>query len=444
MKKYNIASALLLMLVLFGITSCDKFLDITPIGSVIPSTEEDFRSLMVGAYKEMPSDRGMADLRSGDMYVSKNEHDQNSYHDIEIWNESTLNKTVASFEWARYYSALMIANNVLDKKDKFEKGTPEGTNQIVGEAYMLRAYIHFTLVNLYGQPYTKPGAPQSRAIPVKQNIILDETLPRNTVEEVYKSIDSDMKEAERLINKAKWEASYNYRFSATAVQAFKSRYKLYQGKWQESLDASKKVLAVNAALVNMNDKDAKLPNLFTSPEIITAWEINPSSNILRAATVSQSLLDMYQKGDQRRSKYFSAPTDGIVKAIKGGKDEYRCTFRTGEIYLNAAEAAAHLGQTEQARTYLLTLQKNRFTPDAYPTKETEVKGMNAEQLLKEILTERVRELTFEGHRWFDLRRTTRPEIVKTFGTQKYILKADDPRYTIQIPKEAIEANPKLK
>ena len=51
--------------------------------------------------------------------------------------------------------------------------------------------------------------------------------------------------------------------------------------------------------------------------------------------------------------------------------------------------------------------------------------MSQEKLVTEILKERARELAFEGHRWFDLRRTTRPEIKKEIEDVTYTLVQDD-------------------
>ena len=69
--------------------------------------------------------------------------------------------------------------------------------------------------------------------------------------------------------------------------------------------------------------------------------------------------------------------------------------------------------------------------------------MNQAELITEILNERARELAFEGHRRFDLRRTTRPEQRKTIDGQTLIFSQDDERYTLRIPQSAIAANPDL-
>ena len=70
-------------------------------------------------------------------------------------------------------------------------------------------------------------------------------------------------------------------------------------------------------------------------------------------------------------------------------------------------------------------------------------AMDKEALVQEILDERARELAFEGHRWFDLRRSTRPRLEKVLDGTRYVLEENDARYTLAIPKEAIEANPGL-
>ena len=78
--------------------------------------------------------------------------------------------------------------------------------------------MHFLLVNFYGQPYTKEGAPKTKSIPLKLTLDLEEIPSRNTVEEVYTSILEDIESARNLITKKEWELGYNYRFNTLPVE----------------------------------------------------------------------------------------------------------------------------------------------------------------------------------------------------------------------------------
>lgn len=133
--------------------------------------------------------------------------------------------------------------------------------------------MHFILVNLYGQPYTAAGALETKAVPLKLNTDLEEIPSRNTVKEIYTSILSDIETARKLINKKEWEVQYSYRFSTLSVDAMESRVYLYMGEWDKSYESSERVLAGKSTLVNLNDEGDKLPNEFTSVEMITAYEV---------------------------------------------------------------------------------------------------------------------------------------------------------------------------
>lgn len=442
MKKRNyifmgMMSSLLLL------ASCNM-LDIQPVGKVIPETLTEYRALLATAYKEVPADRGLVCLRADEMQVIKDSWELERYGKIESWDDYAPAGTTTPFEWASYYSTLFSANYIIEQQNNITEGTAADIQQLVGESYLLRAYTHFLLVNQYGQPYTRPGAVDTQAIPLKVNSDINEVLSRNTVGEVYSSILADIDEAEKRLNKDAWDVQFSYRFNALSVAAFRSRIHLYMGQWAASYEASENVLTSKNTLEDFNTITYRLPNHFQSVEAIVALDRPLTSNLSRGASASSVLLNSYAEGDLRLDVYI-APADkkGYRFSKKSGKDEYRCTFRVGEIYLNAAEAAAHLNQLDQARTRLLQLMQKRYTSEAYAAKEVAINALNKEALIAEILNERARELAFEGHRWFDLRRTTRPRIEKLLGGKTYILEQDDARYTLPIPRAAIAANPGL-
>lgn len=442
-NKHYKRHILLAVIATLALTACDDYLDIQPKGRVIVTTAKEYREMLTQAYSIVPEDRGLATFRSDEftMNATLSADDINSFKDIWCWDDDSPESTTSSFGWRNYYQVIYEANHTIYNKDNITEGTTDEVNQLVGEAYMLRAYMHFLLVNLYGEPYTAVSDPYAaKGVPIKLDNDPDLQLSRSSVGEVYDQVVGDIDNAERYLNVEQWQTGYNYRFSTISVDALRSRVYLYMGRWQDALDAAERTLTKKSEL---SDLSAELPNAYNSVENIVALEQVMTATYVDAARVNRQLFSLYNSNDLRRSVYYRQQTVSNILCIKGGSNTYTCSLRTGEIYLNAAEAAARLGNGDKARTYLYTLMQSRYKTAYYETLKAEIDTMDNEALTDQILKERRLELAFEGHRWFDLRRTTREEITKTYGTETYVLQKDDRRYTLRIPSEATAANPLL-
>lgn len=456
------------LLVTGTMTSCNDFLDIQPIGKVIPETGKEYRALLTSAYNEVGNARALTTFRSDEITLDKastSSEDYNAFFDIWAWNDLDPQETTTTFPWRTMYHVLYIANYIVEHQNGITEATTAEIRQMVGECYMLRAYMHFLLVNLYGEPYTACNPDITKAVPLKLDSDVDKVLTKNTVGEVYRQILDDIRMAQDYLNVEQWEAGYTYRFNTLSAVALKARVELYMGNWQEALDAAAEVVERHGALVDFNQTSMLLPDHYQSVEAIVSLEQTMPAAYKTAGRPSNELIAAYKSGDQRKSKYYKQVTASVSELTKGGSNEYSCTFRSGEFYLTAAEAALQLSMSYGAEAaegedgsalqeaaaemqdsclvYLTALMKMRYHSAMYPVYETQVMEMEAPALLQEIYDERRRELAFEGHRWFDLRRTTRPALTKTYDGQTYTLEENDSRYTLRLPAEAIAANPGL-
>ena len=439
----KIKSILIVILATLTMSACDNFLDITPTGKVIAETGDEYRALLTYEYKYFTKDRYMTTLRTDEMLMDKvktSSTDLDAYLDLWRWKDDNPSPTTSYFSWRSDYHSVYIANYIIQNQKKIKEATAQEISQLVGEAYMMRAYCHFLLVNLYAEPYTHCTPSQTRGVPMLLEADVNAIPGSSSVETVYNQILSDLDKAEQYLNVEEWELGKNYRFNTTSAQALRARTYLYMGRWSDALEASKDVLSVYNELEDMNNSTT-LPNSYKSKESIVALE-RFSSNLYTAVDMPASeFISLYRSGDQRRTKYFKRVTSSTYSLLKGRSDEFSCSFRTAEFYLTAAEAAARLGHTTDAINYLTPLMAKRLNASAYEATTALIGTMTEEELIQEILDERARELAFEGHRWYDLRRTSQPALTRVYDGTTYTLLPE--QYTMRFPSEAVEANPEI-
>ena len=426
--------------------SCNDFLDITPTGRIIAKTGEEYRELLTYEYKYFPSDRALTTVRSDEMTMMPgftSDLDYSTYFDLWRWNDNTPPTTTTYFGWRRYYHAIYIANYIIEHKNDITNASSADIEQLVGESYMMRAYCHFLLANLYAEPYTHCNPDTTRGVPLMLKADVNAIPRSSSLKDVYAQVLADITEAEQHLNVQSWETGLNYRFNTVSAKCLRARVCLYMGNWQGALDASKAVIQAHPDLEDMTSTSSVLPDRYDSKESIQALETMMDGKYILIGRPAQSLISLYPSGDLRRTKFYRRITSSTSTLLKGGSEQFNCTFRSAEFYLTAAEAAARLGQRSVAEDYLKQLAIKRYNATAYATFVANMATLTDNQLTDEIVDERTRELAFEGHRWYDLRRTTMPALTKSYQSDTFQLNTADRRYTMRFPTEAVEANPAI-
>jgi len=431
------------LILILNFIACDDYLDIEPVGQVIPKTVEEYRSFLTSAYASPIKHKVLTTYRADEINLDKNAEGVSYYKDIFIWNDLNPSPLTSSFPYAIMYRNIFYTNHVIENS-KTIIGNQTAINQLVGEAYALRALHYFQLVNMYGKPYNKTTASTDLGVPITTKYDSDKEYPLQTIEKVYAQILSDIENAEGLLTIEQQALGYNYRFSKIAVKAFKSRVYLYQQEWQKSIDVANEALTINSVIQNLNVASSIMPSEYNSVESILALETIADFDLVNHTTISTGLINSYnQVEDLRFPVYFSKNTNGTFNSNKGSDTKYKSSYRTSELYLTIAESLAELNKTEMAKQQLLEFAKYRYTPAGWELYKTKVNLLDTNNLVTEILEERRREFAIEGHRWYDLKRTTQPKLTKVFNGTLYTLEKNDARYVIPFPNDAIINNPNL-
>jgi starch-binding outer membrane protein, SusD/RagB family len=376
--------------------------------------------------------------------------------DINNYVTTSPNVSIQSW-WQVHYRAINGANLVIDNVPNISDPamTEAISNRIIGEAKFLRAILYFSLVNQFAQPYNLDNG-ASLGVPLVLTGFTGEIEypSRATVAEVHAQIRQDLVEAMDAVT-----GTNRGRASQAACAAYLSRLHLYRGEYQQAADFAKMVLD-NSNYSVASDFSFYSPNL----------------NSEHVFAIVNSAIDNGRTGAGGWASYHRPPQQGgrgdcafdpsLEAAFESEADDLRYTqlsdvvtaadamqrrmtrkfldaatntdpvhmMRTSEVALNRAEALAELNGVNQESVDLINPIRTRAG-----LAEWEVGQFSSKDAFVDaILTERRKELCFEGHRRMDLLRKGLPlragNPAAAFGADRTIL---------PIPQREVDLNPNL-
>lgn len=370
------------------------------------------------------------------------------------------------------YRVIDRVNRVLaliETADSTRAGDNVLRKRLRGEALFLRAYAHFELYRFYGAKYDPDGL----AMPYMEAPSMAPQARIKTAEYFVK-LNSDITEAKSLLPATITDINRANVISANGLHA---RIALYSENWADAETyATTYINAVPLASL------ANFPGIWTDANTQEqAYRIVRTASLARIGslyrntsasatnigtvvwTVSNKLYDAYGANDIRRTAYFktdatlaaanrpNANRPGlIISKYQGGAFGSATenlvnskVMRTAEMYLIRAEARAEQNRftgANSAESDLNTLRAARITGYA------NVVLASKDQAISEIMLERFKELAFEGHRFWDLKRRGLPVERLTAdisASDAVTLPAGDFRFALPIPDPEIKANPAI-
>lgn len=395
--------------------SCSNYVDIAPpkdqlISSSVFTDDGTATAAVTGIYSGMdefnyyfPTLLNMFTAMSGQEYAYAASFDAfNQFRDNSILASNSYLDNL----WSQPYAAIYQANACIEGLSESDGVSEEIKKQLLGEAFFVRAFCHFYLVNIFGD------VPLITTTDYKINT----SLPRVAAKEVYDTIIHDLITAESLMQPT-YPGPEKIRPDKFVASALLARVYLYTGNWAEAEKEASKVINNDAYKLDSLD-DVFLKN--SSEAIWQLQPVNPGRNTWLGSNLvpfsvpyyrlTTTLVNAFEPGDHRFTQWVGTYTSGSTTVyypykykVRTGTDltEYTMVLRLGEQYLIRAEARIQQGNFETGRDDINVIRHRAGLP-ALPD------NLDKAALLLALEQERRIELFSEwGDRWFNLRRTGR-------------------------------------
>ncbi len=472
------------IIALFSLNSCEKFLDLEPVSdgiavsntgadSILYHSASEAEAALAGVYADFKNEYYQldyfvnGDAQSDDAYAGG---DNPANFQIDDYRIDAINLNV-SRDWAYLYSTIGKANAVINNTQAVNDPalTAQRKAEIIGEASFIRAFMYFQLVQLWGDVPLQ--LKEVKTISADQ---LDDIYPlifpaRAPKEEIYRQIIADL---ELALAGVRVTAPHKGFVTKGAVNTMLARVYATQEPhdWNRVNEYCDAVIAGGYTL--LPDYDMLWNNSQeNSPEAI--FEINynggitdgnwgtkifrgldwkkfnlPSNDLVRAFDAegdtkrknsSIIFLDVTGKWSDPHWPQTKYPFINKYRTFTEGSNQNYIFYRLADVLLLKAEALNELGDLAGAAELVNRIRTRVNLPNTAAASQSDMRLA--------IEKERRLELAFEGHRWYDLKRTGRAiavmNAVTGAGNENLGYDLNEQRLLWPIPQAELDKNSKL-
>lgn len=462
MKFINIKILALVLVLGLG---CDSSLNQDPIGQITPDqidrdpSVETVESAVNSSYqllsntlniigewnwaegKVVRNDFILHDIAAGDMNKKwQSDGDQAWMDRVGNFNFTPSNQAFQGI-WSYDYEGIARANRAINDLTNEDIVSQIDIDQnirdrLLGEAYFLRAFYYFDLVNNFG------GVPLILE-PLGDFDSAFEQAQRVEASQVWSQIETDLGEAQQLLPDQKYSSSDEpWRVSKGAAMAMQAKVALFNENWQDVITIIDEL--ENTGYYSLNDNyfhSFSVDQEFQEDEVIFAYDHQadqtPSQGNGLGALMgwgfiapTENFLNEFEEDDPRRNYTVNVEDQEIYKLLGSTTGQYkgnddspgnRIFIRWADVILwkaeayletdNYVQAISHINQVRERARNSETIDGGQPPQGTLPDRDENV--TNEEQIKDWLIHERRVELGFEAQRFNDLKRWEIAEEVLT-------------------------------
>lgn len=447
---------ILAVILIFSVSGCKKQLYKDPIGLITPDqinsdpTINTIKSSVTSSYQMLANtlnllgewrwDLGLVfrndvvlyDMASDDVKKKWNpDGDQAWMDDVSSFNFTSSNQGFNG-QWSYDYEGISRSNlaisSLTDPAIITKTGIDENLkNRLLGEAYFLRAFYYFDLLNNFGDLplLVKPLTSFTEAYSVAK---------REPADKIWTQISADLAEAKALLPTSKYsDDTEKWRVSKGAAIAMQAKVALYKESWQEVVTAVTELEGLSFYNLNANYFDNfSVAKEYAENEVIFAYDhktgVTPKQGNGICAPLdwgfiapTDNFISEFEANDPRLAYTVNVPQKAVYKLLgstdvvyKGNDDapSNKIYIRLADVLLWKAEAYNELGTYPAAIALINRIRARARTgvtitgtlPPVGTLPDRNLASTDKVQIRNWLMHERRVELGFESQRFNDLKR----------------------------------------